>query len=746
MKEHMRPVSIIAACLFGLIASQPSFAQSGRIPYNGQQLFASGGNLAWMSYSQDIGPGPKDYTGYAQILLQIHNAGGNSVRWWLHTEGTATPQYNDTGLVIGPGNGTIANLRRALDLAWEREIGMNLCLWSFGMLSQSNSAAVLSRNTKLLTDTAYTHAYIRNCLIPMIDSLKGHPAILAWEVCNEPEGMSDPYYFTGISHVPDTLIQRFVNLCAGAIHRADPAAKVTNGAWSFKSLAPGFSSSASLSRVDLQLPQLSTAQLKRMEALFAQKYKVSMSAEQIAAYIQRVSTVQSYNWYSDDRLIAEGGDSLGTLDFYEVHYYTWGGTALSPFHNGAGLWGLTKPIVVAEFGMTDVTSVYTYLPKQTLFERLYQEGYAGGMSWSWTDVNLTTHADLLAGVQYMWDHYKANVDVHGIAFDWPAVTITSPVSNAKFPDSTQLAIHATVIDTIAIDSVGFFISDTVRIGSVVVPDSVSADTSYFTFEWTSITGGQYNLTAAATNHGGHKQSSIPVPVTVGKPTMTRLEAEGAFRSGDMQHISVLSNASASGGYYLDIATQDAATTIKWTFTNVSSAGSYYVAFGHMLHYATPKGQFINVNGVRTDTLMFDGSSTTTWYEKGLYVNLVPGVNTIEMKLYWGWMYLDYLAVPTNVLTSVNSPSTMPLRFSLEQNYPNPFNPVTTIRYSIASPEHVRLRVFDLLGREVARVVDQHQLPGTYGIPFDAGRLSSGVYFYRLEAGSHVATRRMLLLK
>ena len=138
--------------------------------------------------------------------------------------------------VTGPGAHTIADMRKVLDMAWQREVGLDLCLWSFDMLAPTNDSLVLAQNLKLLTDTNYTRAYINNCLIPMVDSLKGHPAIAAWEIFNEPEGMSNPFHYGGINTVSMAVIQRFVNLCAGAIHRADPNALVTNGCWSFQAL------------------------------------------------------------------------------------------------------------------------------------------------------------------------------------------------------------------------------------------------------------------------------------------------------------------------------------------------------------------------------------------------------------------------------------------------------------------------------------------------------------------------------
>ena len=85
-------------------------------------------------------------------------------------------------------------------------------------------------------------------------------------------------------------------------------------------------------------------------------------------------------------------------------------------------------------------------------------------------------------------------------------------------------------------------------------------------------------------------------------------------------------------------------------------------------------------------------------------------------------------------------------FSLEQNYPNPFNPGTTIRYSLPSRSHVTLTVFNMLGQEVALLQNGEQEAGYHEVKFDGSGLSSGVYFYRMQAGDFVQTRRLLLLR
>jgi hypothetical protein len=96
---------------------------------------------------------------------------------------------------------------------------------------------------------------------------------------------------------------------------------------------------------------------------------------------------------------------------------------------------------------------------------------------------------------------------------------------------------------------------------------------------------------------------------------------------------------------------------------------------------------------------------------------------------------------------------IPGAFVLAQNYPNPFNPLTIIKYTIGGirgqglgVSGVSLVVYDLLGREVAVLVNERKAPGEYDVQFDASNLSSGVYFYRLAAGSFSQTRSMLLVK
>ena len=88
----------------------------------------------------------------------------------------------------------------------------------------------------------------------------------------------------------------------------------------------------------------------------------------------------------------------------------------------------------------------------------------------------------------------------------------------------------------------------------------------------------------------------------------------------------------------------------------------------------------------------------------------------------------------------------PFKFALDQNFPNPFNPGTSIQYAVSSRQYVTLKVYDILGNEVATLVNKEKPPGKYEIEFDASSLPSGIYFYQLKAGSFVETRKMILLK
>jgi hypothetical protein len=102
----------------------------------------------------------------------------------------------------------------------------------------------------------------------------------------------------------------------------------------------------------------------------------------------------------------------------------------------------------------------------------------------------------------------------------------------------------------------------------------------------------------------------------------------------------------------------------------------------------------------------------------------------------------------SIVTSIEqiASETVPREFRLEQNYPNPFNPSTTITFELPKSSLVRLSVYDILGREVSLLVNEKRDAGAHRVTFIASGLSSGVYFYRMQAGDFVRTRKLLLLR
>jgi hypothetical protein len=99
-----------------------------------------------------------------------------------------------------------------------------------------------------------------------------------------------------------------------------------------------------------------------------------------------------------------------------------------------------------------------------------------------------------------------------------------------------------------------------------------------------------------------------------------------------------------------------------------------------------------------------------------------------------------------VIPSVGENGSLPNDFSLSQNYPNPFNPVTKIGYGVSSSGFVSLKLYDVLGQEVATLVNAIEEPGYKSVTWNGKEVPSGVYFYRLQAGSFIETKKLLLLR
>jgi hypothetical protein len=563
-----------------LLSGFSAHADNSRIHYNDQDLFLNGLNLAWRNFADDIGPNSStpDMAHFESVFSQMEANGANVMRLWLHTTGYSTPQFNSSGVVIGPGTNTISDLEAILDLAWEHNISLMLCLWSFDMLQ--NNYNNTTWNKAILTESTKMQAYIDTCLVPMVTALQGHPAIVAWEIFNEPEGMTTQFGWSDV-RVTMSDIQWSVNKMAGAIHRADPSVLVTNGCW------------------DMQ------------------------AGTDVDGH---------YNYYTNARLIAAGGDTDGILDFYCIHYYDWAGTEHSPFQHSASYWGLDKPLVIAEFfpNCTYCTS--------TSYESLYQNGYAGAMAWSWTDT--VPQSQMLNHILAVSSAHPADVLIIQAGQPVPPTcAITWPQNNIRIRENTTMTVFADAADTDGTVTKVEFFRGTTKLGE----DTASP----YNYSWAGISEGTYSLTARATDSNNLTAVSPVVTLIVGGSTVgqdTRFEAEAAVYDGN---VSVGTNAAASAGHYLNMTSSG---SITWT-VSVSAAGTYGMTIGYNLYYATPKTQYLRINGGSQTSLVFNDSQTNTWLKKTVQVSLNSGINTIKIENWWGWMYFDYIELPLPVLCS-----------------------------------------------------------------------------------------------
>ena len=125
---------------------------------------------------------------------------------------------------------------------------------------------------------------------------------------------------------------------------------------------------------------------------------------------------------------------------------------------------------------------------------------------------------------------------------------------------------------------------------------------------------------------------------------------------------------------------------------------------------------------------------------------IPGSSIFN----WGTMPLtvsaQYYHYSTDFVSGIQSEQRTISSFKLEQNYPNPFNPITTIQYAVPSMQFISLKVYDILGSEVATLVNEEKPAGEYEVKFDATSLPSGTYFYQFKAGSFIQTKKMILMK
>jgi hypothetical protein len=149
-----------------------------------------------------------------------------------------------------------------------------------------------------------------------------------------------------------------------------------------------------------------------------------------------------------------------------------------------------------------------------------------------------------------------------------------------------------------------------------------------------------------------------------------------------------------------------------------------------------------VNGIDTEFIDVTISTAGTGSDSLQYKIQSRDYPTNKLSVFSDVVSMNYSSAQWKLGTNESLPS----KFRLGQNYPNPFNPATTLDFDLPSDEFVSLKIFDVLGREVQTLVSEIKKAGSYNVAFDASKLASGVYVYKLQAGSFVATKKMLLAR
>ena len=184
-------------------------------------------------------------------------------------------------------------------------------------------------------------------------------------------------------------------------------------------------------------------------------------------------------------------------------------------------------------------------------------------------------------------------------------------------------------------------------------------------------------------------------------------------------------------------------------TGSSNFGEYFISSSYTAGNLNPFGLRVDDNG--TSKYYCDTSSAYT--AKPSDAVLIPlGAKISYLRGVLDYSFSEYKLEPRKnddfgtITGVVERILNSPLSYELSQNYPNPFNPSTSIRYALPLNGRVTLKVYNILGQLVSTVVDQDQVSGTYVARFDASRLASGMYFYRLQVGTYSDTKKMMLLK
>lgn len=179
-----------------------------------------------------------------------------------------------------------------------------------------------------------------------------------------------------------------------------------------------------------------------------------------------------------------------------------------------------------------------------------------------------------------------------------------------------------------------------------------------------------------------------------------------------------------------------------TWSSTNSTGPFFVDMSNRLFTWNTSSVKVSVDFGNTFTDVSTGLGLTATTGVVQFWSTADGSAYLQTRA--GSAYSVYKNAGVTGISQI--PSDLPQNYSLLQNYPNPFNPSTNIRFEISGSGFVTLKVFDVLGREVAVLVNEYVRAGNYNVNFTTSKLSSGTYFYQLRVGNNVETKRMMLIK
>ena len=320
------------------------------------------------------------------------------------------------------------------------------------------------------------------------------------------------------------------------------------------------------------------------------------------------------------------------------------------------------------------------------------------------------------------------------AIEPPTISLDTDFGNLVGLGSTSATVNAEIETTISsVKNVQFYANEELIGTDTEAPYS------------TDVTIGdlaEYSISAIVTDNDDIQVQSAPFIIYVDQGNFTRLEAENAELTDGA---TVEDDASTSGKKYVKLKSGWSMTFPKFT---VANPGKKLVNIRYQLTYASPKYQYLVVDGDTLQNIKFTAPDKTSWLNKVIPVEFDDSEShEIAIHTSWGWMSIDYIEVSDlESIVANEEESQLPTSVDLKQNYPNPFNPTTQISFQLPSNQSVELNVYDSTGRLVQTLLDGEKTAGSHTLQFDASNLASGVYFYRLMGNFGTKTRQMVLIK